>query len=375
VPARRLTFALLTACFVQAIGVSGAAARLEHPIPGVELRRFHLRGPVRGVVLRIDPSAAGLEAVPARPLGGYSTLRSVADRYRVIVAINGDMSREGWPAHLLVHDGRLLTSGDAGGAAVALDRTGTRASLLAGQPSIALTRLDTGLRVAVARWNGGDAPGRRLAVYSSAAAPLAGDPAMCSARLRPSGESGDRFRVAASACGTSIGHGPGHVIASARRGSPSGRWLRALEPGVPIAVRVRAGLPTVAQSFGGMPVLVRHRRIVPQRCGALTCALHPRTAIGFSAGCSDAVEASECRLLVVIVDGRRPRWSIGVTTDRLARLMRRFGASEAVNLDGGASSQVIVDGTTRNRPAPGARRAVVSALIVRVPPAGGRNLL
>jgi exopolysaccharide biosynthesis protein len=123
-----------------------------------------------------------------------------------------------------------------------------------------------------------------------------------------------------------------------------------------------------------MPVLVRHRRIVPQRCGALTCALHPRTAIGFSAGCSDAVEASECRLLVVIVDGRRPRWSIGVTTDRLARLMRRFGASEAVNLDGGASSQVIVDGTTRNRPAPGARRAVVSALIVRVPPAGGRNL-
>jgi exopolysaccharide biosynthesis protein len=53
--------------------------------------------------------------------------------------------------------------------------------------------------------------------------------------------------------------------------------------------------------------------------------------------------------------------------------MRRVGAYEAVNLDGGASSQVLVRGRTVNRVAPGARRAVVSALIIRSMPAGRRN--
>jgi exopolysaccharide biosynthesis protein len=77
--------------------------------------------------------------------------------------------------------------------------------------------------------------------------------------------------------------------------------------------------------------------------------------------------------LVVVVDGRRAGWSVGMTTHRLAALMRRVGAYEAVNLDGGASSQVSVRGRTVNRVAPGARRAVVSALIIRTMLAGRRN--
>lgn len=77
--------------------------------------------------------------------------------------------------------------------------------------------------------------------------------------------------------------------------------------------------------------------------------------------------------MIVVVDGRRTDWSVGVTTQRLARVMHRLGAFEAVNLDGGASSQLIVRGRTRNRVAPGARRAVVSALIIRPMPADRRD--
>jgi exopolysaccharide biosynthesis protein len=81
------------------------------------------------------------------------------------------------------------------------------------------------------------------------------------------------------------------------------------------------------------------------------------------------LSVTACRVVVVLVDGRRLGWSVGMTTDQLARLMRRLGAVEAINLDGGASSQLIVDGRTVNRVAPGARRAVVSALSIGSLPA------
>src|SRR6185503_5497574 len=55
-------------------------------------------------------------------------------------------------------------------------------------------------------------------------------------------------------------------------------------------------------------------------------------------------------LLLVTVDGRLPGWSVGMTLPEAARLMRSLGAREAMNLDGGGSSTMVVRGEVVNRP-------------------------
>lgn len=56
------------------------------------------------------------------------------------------------------------------------------------------------------------------------------------------------------------------------------------------------------------------------------------------------------RLLLVTVDGRQPGTSEGVTIDEGARLMRQLGAVDAMNLDGGGSTAMAVDGMLVNHP-------------------------
>lgn len=61
--------------------------------------------------------------------------------------------------------------------------------------------------------------------------------------------------------------------------------------------------------------------------------LHPRTAAG--------TNPSGKRVWLVVVDGRQPSFSEGMTCHELAALMQRLGCSDAVNLDGGGSSVLM----------------------------------
>lgn len=81
--------------------------------------------------------------------------------------------------------------------------------------------------------------------------------------------------------------------------------------------------------------------------------VHPRTAAGVNA---------DGDLLLMVVDGRQPE-SRGVSLEELATLMLEVGALEAINLDGGGSSTLVVNGILVNRPAGDtAEREVMSAL-------------
>ena len=65
-------------------------------------------------------------------------------------------------------------------------------------------------------------------------------------------------------------------------------------------------------------------------------ALQPRTAFGFS---------SNGRFIYfVVVDGRQPLYSEGMTRREMADLMISLGAQNAMNLDGGGSSTLVVEG-------------------------------
>ncbi len=63
--------------------------------------------------------------------------------------------------------------------------------------------------------------------------------------------------------------------------------------------------------------------------------LHPRSAVGFS--------GNGRYLYLVVVDGRQPLYSEGMTLAELAQLMASLGAQYAMNLDGGGSSTLVVE--------------------------------
>ena len=82
----------------------------------------------------------------------------------------------------------------------------------------------------------------------------------------------------------------------------------------------------------------------------------PRTMVGVDA---------RGRVLLVTVDGRRPGWSAGVTMAEGAAVMRSLGARDAMGLDDGGSTTMVVRGRVVNRPSDGTERGVSDALLVR----------
>ena len=80
---------------------------------------------------------------------------------------------------------------------------------------------------------------------------------------------------------------------------------------------------------------------------------NPRSAIG---------QDEDGNIVLCVVDGRS-RDSAGVTAKEFAIMMKAFGCINAVNLDGGGSSEMIVGDKIYNRPSDGQERRIGSALI------------
>jgi hypothetical protein len=83
---------------------------------------------------------------------------------------------------------------------------------------------------------------------------------------------------------------------------------------------------------------------------------HPRTGIGFS--------RDSTMLYLVAVDGRQQQ-SAGMTIAEFAETMQALGAYQAVNLDGGGSTTVVIRDSVVNSPSdPTGERAVGNALVL-----------
>jgi len=115
------------------------------------------------------------------------------------------------------------------------------------------------------------------------------------------------------------------------------------------------------QAVGGYPELldggVRVGDLGVGERPAFAASRHPRTAVGH--------DPATGRLWLVVVDGRQSPHSAGMTLPELTALMEALGARDALNLDGGGSSVMVVLGSARNRPSDEAgERPVVNALAV-----------
>src|SRR5207248_1398709 len=146
----------------------------------------------------------------------------------------------------------------------------------------------------------------------------------------------------------------GHTSLSARKGSRPAGTLRRLRPGDSVRLTASLGWREVTDAIGGMPALIKNGRDVLKPCHGWFCSWNPRTAIGA---------------------GRRAGWSSGMRLTDLVDLFHRLRAVDAINLDGGGSSTMVVRGHVVNRPSDDDERPITSAvLVIRRPDPGERGL-
>ncbi|MGM0607877.1 MAG: phosphodiester glycosidase family protein [Candidatus Muiribacteriota bacterium] len=81
----------------------------------------------------------------------------------------------------------------------------------------------------------------------------------------------------------------------------------------------------------------------------------PRTAVGMNA---------QGHLFLVTLDGRQPGHSIGMTLKEFAQWLYEYGLTEALNLDGGGSTAMVIDNYLKNSPSGGQPRKVNGAIII-----------
>ena len=149
---------------------------------------------------------------------------------------------------------------------------------------------------------------------------------------------------------------PGTMVLSVTAGRAV--QLRPVKPGerLSISTAVMPDLTGAPCAVAGDPKLITASKPSPAAGGK---DRHPRTAIGYD----------EANLYLVVVDGRQKGLSDGMTLAELAALMQRLGCADALNLDGGGSSTMWLDGKVVNTPSDGRERPVGNALIlVRQPP-------
>lgn len=92
--------------------------------------------------------------------------------------------------------------------------------------------------------------------------------------------------------------------------------------------------------------------------GTFGMGIQPRTSIG---------QAYNGDVMMLIVDGRKPGYSLGCTVAECSKVLERYNAYQAMNLDGGSSSVMWYKGQliTRSSSVSGRGRYVPSGLVIR----------
>lgn len=115
-------------------------------------------------------------------------------------------------------------------------------------------------------------------------------------------------------------------------------------------------------AVGGGPVLLQNSSIhitndeEMKFSGKAKYDLHPRTLIGYT---------KQNKMIVMVVEGRHPGVSDGASLLQCAELMLQLGCVEAMNLDGGGSSSMLINGKVTIYPSDkGMERPVPAVLMV-----------
>jgi exopolysaccharide biosynthesis protein len=350
-----------------------AHAQTTQLFPGVTYEngvQFTPHGPVAIRVVR-GPRPVGLyrlrTTLSNETVLREETLSSMQRRLAgqaTMVGVNGDFSRlaDGKPSGIMLRDGVLVTppNGQRSSAGISLDGT-----LDVRRVKFFGTWRGTGQRRALTDFN--DSPGNNgITLFTSdwgrSTPRIAGSFAVVLAPFPASVPNADLTApVVATAQNVSVPLTAGTAVLMAR-GTAAAKLQAEAAVGATVTFRLilQPDWSVVADAVGGGPVLVRDGKPVYRANEAFTVSQiaprHPRTAVG---------QLADGRLIFVVVDGRQPGYSIGMTTFEMALTMMRFGAVRAMQLDGGGSSTMAFDGTVLNSPSDGRERPVPTALMLQ----------
>lgn len=126
---------------------------------------------------------------------------------------------------------------------------------------------------------------------------------------------------------------------------------------VEIEINTNPKWENVKHIISGGPYLVRNGQIYVDISAQKLSSIggrNPRSAIGYT---------SDNDLILIAVDGREGS-SIGMTLGELAYLMRSLGCVNAINLDGGGSTVMYVNGQIVNNPTQPGGIALSNALVI-----------
>jgi len=119
----------------------------------------------------------------------------------------------------------------------------------------------------------------------------------------------------------------------------------------------------VNTAVGGGPVLVQNGRIEITNneewrfAGRAIDDKHPRTCMGYT---------NDGWLIVMVIQGRFPGIAEGATLTQEAQLLKDLGCEEALNLDGGGSSCMLINGKETIKPSEkGEERPVPAVFIIK----------
>ena len=342
--------------------------------PGVALTHMvDRKGPNRISVLRVDLSRTTMDVALAKnSLPGLQTMRAIAKRRNALAAINGDYffthghEWTGRPVNTYAEDGELKASPMIWGRNMAITPDESESLFGHFDLNVTVTEYDTGRTHAVKGWNAGPPRSERLAGFTPAGGSAITPPRdSCAVRLIPAGRRQwhpasegvvQDLVVEESLCGAAPMERRGGVVIAGGFGSAGVLLAQSLLPGETVRLTWSVGFPKVLDTIGGNPLLMEDGHLAAGPCDSSSfCLRNPRTGAGLTA---------DGKLLLVVVDGRWAKKSVGMTPAQFARLFRYLGATDAINLDGGGSSTMVVRGRVVNRPSDGYLRKVGNALLV-----------
>lgn len=313
-------------------------------------------GPISVQILRLDPARVELRsALSQGEVMGTETVLETAARAQAVAAINaGFFLPNGDPTGVLQIDGQLVSDSARPRGAVAVSRDANKTTLTFDIVTVRATlKLETAegpVSVPIAGVDTVRQRGKLMLftplyhLHTDTAARgiewvLDGSPLTVRERRVDAGSTPIPRSGFVLSYGGLEPPGPlGELDAGAvvriereyvsRHGTPADLWARA------------------THVIGGAGLLIREGRAVEGwqdediRAGFDT-ERHPRTMIG--------VDRSGT-IWLVTVDGRNPSFSLGMTFRELQRLASRLELRDALNLDGGGSTTMVVRGQVVNHP-------------------------
>lgn len=310
----------------------------ERLAPGVLLHRLvQVHAPWRAYVLDVDLTACvSLRSVKGAPVsvGRRTTsalLASIPPEELPIAAVNADFflfAPPGVPVGPHIENGRLV-SGPVERAAFGF--TAARMPWMGRFTATATVRSPRGI-IALRTWN---RPTRNTPGVVDAAWGVALDSTITGTvwRLSPIAAEAGRF-VADTLSDTESRIARGDTMFVFALPVAEAATLR---HGDTVSIAREISEPSLQQAVGGFPIVMRDSVVsgaVDSVNNAAFRNVNPRTAVG--------VAANGTRVLIAVIDGRQAGYSAGMSLRETAALLRDMGARDAINLDGGGSSAMVV---------------------------------